>query len=304
MLLLIIVNFLLVHLAPGDPVYFLAGQSGDEKYYEFIRHKFGLDQPLATQLWIYLTNILRGDLGFSLVYQQPVGAVILGRIPATLMLTVPAICLAAIFGVILGVETARRENSWFDRAASFFALFGHSLPAFVIGMLLLLFFALYLGLFPAQGIISANQDLTGLDYIFDFLSHLLLPVTTLAIVHLAQVMRLTRAEMLGVLGESFITTARAKGVFETKVLYRHALKNALLPAATIIASDFGMLLSGAALVETVFAYPGLGRLMLESIAARDYPLLLGLFLMISVAVAALNFIVDLVYPLIDPRIRY
>lgn len=302
--LLITLNFFLIHLAPGDPVYFLAGQSGDEKYYEFIRHKFGLDKPLPTQLWVYLQSVLLGDLGYSLNYQQPVAAVILGRVPATLMLVIPSICLAAISGVLLGVEVARRENSWFDRAINIFVLVGHSLPSFSIGLLMLLFFAFYLGLFPAQGMISANRNLIGLDYFFDVFSHLALPVSTLAFVQLAQIMRLTRTEMLGVLGENFIITARAKGVTEKQVVYGHALRNALLPVITIVGSDFGMLLSGAVLVETVFAYPGLGRLMLDAIAARDYPVLLGLFLMISICVAVVNLVTDLIYPLVDPRIQY
>ena len=303
-LLLIVINFFLIHLAPGDPVHFLAGQSGDEKYYDFIRAKFGLDKPLITQLWVYLSSVIGGDLGYSLSHQQPVAAVIFGRIPAMMMLIVPAICLAAISGVLLGVEAARRENSFLDRAINIFALLGHSLPSFSIGLLMLLFFALYLGLFPAQGMVSANQDLTGLDYFFDFLAHLALPVLTLAIVQLAQILRLTRTEMLNVLGENFITTARAKGISEDRVLYGHALRNALLPVVTIIGSDFGMMLSGAVLIETVFAYPGLGRLMIEAIAARDYPVLLGLFLVISVGVAVVNFITDMIYPLIDPRIEY
>ncbi len=303
-LLLIVINFFLIHLAPGDPVYYLAGQSGDEQYYELIRAKFGLDQPLATQLWVYLSSVLRGDLGYSLSYQQPVSAVIFSRVPATLLLIVSAILMASVGGILLGVEAARRENSFYDRLFNTFALLGHSFPSFSIGHLLLLFFALYLGLFPAQGMVSANQDLTGISYILDLLTHLTLPALTLAIVQLAQIMRLTRAEMLNVLGENFITTARAKGVSERRVLYGHALRNALLPVVTIIGSDLGMLLSGAVLTETVFAYPGLGRLTLEVLAARDYPVLMGLFLLISISVAVINFITDITYPLIDPRIKY
>ena len=303
-LLLIVINFFLIHLAPGDPVYYLAGQSGDEAYYELIRAKFGLDQPLTTQLWVYLSSVLRGDLGYSLSYQQPVAAVIFSRVPATLLLIVSAILMASVGGILLGVEAARRENSFYDRLFNTFALLGHSFPSFSIGHLLLLFFALYLGLFPAQGMVSANQDLTGINYILDLLAHLALPALTLAIVQIAQIMRLTRAEMLNVLGENFITTARAKGVSERRVLYGHALRNALLPVATIIGSDLGMLLSGAVLTETVFAYPGLGRLTLEVLAARDYPVLMGLFLLISISVAVINFITDITYPLIDPRIKY
>jgi len=303
-LLLVVINFFLIHLAPGDPVYYLAGQSGDEAYYALIRAKFGLDQSLWTQLWVYLSSIFHGDLGYSLSYQQSVSAVIISRVPATMLLVLSSVLVASGGGVILGVEAARRENSFLDRALNTFVLLGHSFPSFSIGHLLLLFFALYLGLFPAQGMVSANQDLTGVSYLLDLLAHLALPCLTLAIVQLAQIMRLTRAEMLNVLGENFIITARAKGVVEGRVLYVHALRNALLPVVTIIGSDLGMLLSGAVLIETVYAYPGLGRLTLEVLAARDYPVLMGLFLLISIAVTAMNFVTDIVYPLVDPRIIY
>ena len=212
--------------------------------------------------------------------------------------------MASVGGVLLGVEAARRENSFYDRAFNTFAVLGHSFPSFSIGHILLLFFALYLGLFPAQGFISANQDLTGINYFLDLLAHLALPALTLAVVQTAQIMRLTRTQMLNILGENFIITARAKGVSESRVIYAHALRNALLPVVTVIGTDLGMLLSGAALVETVFAYPGLGRLTLEALEARDYPVLMGLLLMISIAVAVMNFLTDIIYPLVDPRIRY
>lgn len=303
-LALITINFLLIHLAPGDPAHFLAGQSGDEKYYEFIRAKFGLDQPLGTQLWIYLSRVLHGDFGYSLGYQQPVIHVIFERVPATLLLMLSAISLSSFAGVILGVEAARRENSFSDRAINACALLGHSMPSFCVGYLLLMIFALRLGIFPVQNMSSSSEKMAGLDYMLDVLSHLVLPALTLTIVYLAQVMRLTRTAMLNVLGENFITTARAKGLEENRVIYGHALRNALLPVVTIIGSDFGMLLSGAVLVETVFAWPGLGRLMLDSLAMRDYPVLMGLFLLISLSVVVANFITDLTYAALDPRIRY
>lgn len=303
-LLLIIINFFLIHLAPGDPVVYLAGQSGDEQYYALIRAKFGLDQPLVTQLWVYFSSVLRGDLGFSLSYQQPVASVIFSRVPATLLLTGSALVLATIGGIILGVEAARRENSLFDRAANFFALLTNSFPSFSLGQLLLLFFALYLGLFPAQGISSVSRDAAGLDYLIDLLLHLALPVLTLALIELALIMRLTRTEMLNVLDENFITVARAKGVSDGGIFYAHALRNALLPIITVIGANLGMLLSGAVLVESVFGFPGLGRLMIEVIAARDYPVLMGLFLLISISVAVMNFLTDVTYTLLDPRIKY
>ena len=302
-LLLIVFNFFLIHIAPGDPVNYLAGQSGDEQYFALIRAKFGLDQPFLTQLWVYLSGVLRGDLGYSLSHQQPVLAVILARLPATLLLVMPSIVIAAVLGIVLGVESARRPDSAFDRVINTFALLGHSLPSFSIGMLLLLLFSLQLGLFPAQGATSANQDLSGLAYVADFISHLALPCLTLVIVQLAQILRLTRAEMINVLDENYITAARAKGIGETRLLYVHGLRNALIPVVTVIGSDLGMLLSGAVLVETVFAYPGLGRLMLEAIAARDYPILLGLLITTSAGVALANFVTDTAYPMLDPRIK-
>jgi len=303
-LMLICINFLLIHLAPGDPAHILAGQSGDEKYYEFIRARFGLDRPLGTQLWIYLSSVARGDFGYSLGYQQPVIAVIFERVPATLLLMLSAVSLSSVAGVALGVEAARRANSLTDRAINAFAMLGFSMPSFSVGHLLLIVFALYLGVFPAQNMSSANGELSGLGYGLDVLSHMVLPVTTLAIVYFAQVMRLTRTSMLNVLGENFITTARAKGVGEGRVAYGHALRNALLPVITIIGSDFGMLLSGAVFIETVFAWPGLGRLMIDSLAMRDYPVLMGLFLLISTSVVVVNFITDLTYAALDPRIKY
>jgi len=303
-LALIVINFLLIHLAPGDPAYILAGQSGDEKYHEFIRAKFGLDQPLRTQLWLYLSTLLRGDFGYSLGYQQPVVSVIAGRVPATLLLMLSAVSLSSIAGVVLGVEAARRENSWTDRAVNAFALVGFSVPSFSVGHLLLIVFALHLGLFPVQNMTSSDQELAGLGYAFDVLSHLVLPALTLSIGYFAQVMRLTRTAMLNVLGENFITAARAKGLGERRVVYGHALRNALLPIVTVVGSDFGMLLSGAVLVETVFAWPGMGRLMIDSVAMRDYPVLMGLFLMVSVTVVVVNFITDLAYSVLDPRISY
>ncbi len=303
-LVLISINFLLIHLAPGDPAHILAGQSGDEKYYEFIRAKFGLDRPLTTQLWIYLSSVARGDFGYSLGYQQPVIAVIFERVPATLLLMLSAVSVSSVAGVALGVEAARRADSFTDRAINTFVVLGFSMPSFSVGHLLLIVFALYLGIFPAQNMSSASRELSGLDYGLDVLSHMVLPVTTLAIVYLAQVMRLTRTAMLNVLGENFITTARAKGLGEGRVIYGHALRNALLPVITVIGSDFGMLLSGAVFIETVFAWPGLGRLMIDSLAMRDYPVLMGLFLIISTSVVVVNFITDLAYAALDPRIKY
>ncbi len=301
-LLLIALNFALIHLAPGDPAYLLAGQSGDEQYFAFIRTKFGLDQPLIVQLWHYLLNIARGDFGFSLAYQQPVLKLVLGRLPATLLLMTTALLISSFGGVLLGVEAARRRNRLFDRAVTAFAAVSDAIPSFCLGQVALIVFALWFNLFPAQGMVSAGQELTGLAWALDVVSHLALPAMTLAFVQMALIVRLTRTQMVQVLDEDFITAARARGLSERRIAYRHALRNALLPITTIIGCECGMILSGAVLVETVFAWPGLGRLMIDAIELRDYPVLLGLALLVSIGVVVANMLTDLAYALLDPRI--
>ena len=294
----------MIHLAPGDPVHLLAGQSGDEQYFQFIRAKYGLDQPLASQLWTYLSNVLGADLGYSLNYQQAVTDVVFSRVPATLLLMTTALALSSALGVLSGVEAARRRDSFPDRAINAFAVLCYSVPSFSIAQTLMIIFSLHLGLFPAQGMTSAIQETIGPERWLDIFSHLLLPAMSLALVQFAVIARLTRTEVLNALGEDFITTARAKGLTETRVIYGHALRNALLPIVTVIGNDFGMMLSGAVLVETVFAWPGLGRLMIDSIAMRDYPVLMGLFLIVSLGVVVANLITDIIYSLLDPRISY
>ncbi|MGH9841801.1 MAG: ABC transporter permease [Blastocatellia bacterium] len=302
-LLLIALNFMLIHLAPGDPAYLLAGQSGDEQYFAFIRTKFGLDQPLAIQLWHYLLNIARGDFGFSLAYQQPVLKLILSRVPATLLLMATAMALSSVGGVLLGVEAARRRNTLFDRAVTACAAVSDAIPSFCLGQAALIVFALWFNLFPAQGMFSVGQELIGPAWALDVISHLALPALTLACVQMALIVRLTRTQMVGVLGEEFILAARARGLGERRIAYRHALPGALLPIITIIGNEAGMILSGAVLVETVFAWPGLGRLMIDAIELRDYPVLLGLTLLVSIGVVMANLLTDLVYALLDPRIN-
>ncbi len=301
-LLLVTLNFTLIHLAPGDPVHLLAGQSGDAEYFEFIRARFGLDQPLPAQLGRYLANVAHGDLGYSLAYQQPVLNLIVSRVPATLLLMFTALLLSTACGMWLGVEAARREGSGIDRAVTAFAAVSDAIPSFCFGQIALIVFALWLNLFPAQGMFSINRELTGMARWIDVLGHLALPAVTLAFVQMALIMRLVRTRMAQTLGEDFIIAARARGIPERRIVYRHALRNAMLPVITIVGNECGMILSGAVLVETVFAWPGLGRLMIDAIALRDYPVLLGLSLMASIGVVAANLVTDLVYLLLDPRI--
>jgi peptide/nickel transport system permease protein len=301
-LLLITLNFTLIHLAPGDPAQVLAGQSGDEQYLQFIRAKFGLDDPLPVQLGRYLASTARGDFGYSLAYQQPVTNLVFSRVPATLLLMLVALLLSTTGGICLGVEAARRAGSLFDRAVTTFAAVSDAVPSFCIGQAALLVFAYRLGLIPAQGMASANEELHGAARAWDVAAHLIAPAITLGLVQLALIVRLARTQMVGALQSDFITAARARGFGERRLAYRHALPNAILPVITVLGNEFGMMLSGAVLVETVFAWPGLGRLMIDAIALRDYPVLLGLSLLVSIGVVLANLMTDAVYSRFDPRI--
>jgi peptide/nickel transport system permease protein len=300
---ILILTFILIHLAPGDPIYALAGQSGDAAYYASMRAKFGLDLPLAEQLGIYLLNALHGDFGYSYTHSQPVFAVIADRIPATLLLMVPAVALSSVLGVWLGVQSAAHLDGPADHAIVTGTLLGAAVPAFWLGQMLVIFFAAGLGLFPVQGMSSARGSPTGLNAVLDVLHHLVLPVITLATLQLTLVTRLTRAGLREALTEDYVRTGRAKGLNGVQVLLRHALPNALLPVVTLVGSQFGTLLTGAVLTEIIFAWPGIGRLLYDATLARDYPLLMGIFLLASVGVIAANLIVDLLYAWLDPRIR-
>jgi peptide/nickel transport system permease protein len=300
---IILVVFVLVHSAPGDPVLALAGEHGDAAYYAFIRAKFGLDRPLPEQLLVYGARVLHGDLGFSYVHGRPVVDVVAARLPATLLLMWTALAVSSAAGVLLGVLAARRADRAFDLAVRTTALLAHATPPFWLAQVAALTLAFGTGLFPVQGISDARRAWTGWAYVMDVLHHLTLPVLVLAASELALTTRVTRAGVLAALGTDYVRTARAKGLSETAVV-RHAMRNALLPVVTVIGGRVGMLFTGAVLVETVFAWPGLGQLMLSSIQTRDMPVLLGLFMLVSVAVIVANLLTDLAYAWLDPRIRY
>jgi peptide/nickel transport system permease protein len=300
---ILVLTFLLIHLAPGDPIYALAGQSGDAAYYAQMRAKFGLDRPLAEQLGIYLLNALHGDFGYSYTHSQPVFAVIVDRIPATLLLMVPAVVLSSALGVWLGAQAAAHRDEPIDHTIVTITLLGAAIPAFWLGQVLVIFLAAGLGLFPVQGMSTARGNLTGLAAALDVVHHLVLPVATLATLQLTLVTRVTRSGLYEALAEDYVRTGRAKGLNGVQVLLRHALPNALLPVITLVGSQFGTLLTGAVLTEIIFAWPGLGRLLYDATLARDYPLLLGIFLMASVSVIVVNLIVDLTYGWLDPRVR-
>jgi peptide/nickel transport system permease protein len=306
LLAIITVNFGLISLAPGDPIYMIIGEAAqyDERFVQEVRARFGLDRPLHEQYLSYVLRAAQGDLGVSFYFdQQPVLGVILSRLPQTLILLGLGYGMAVGVGVWLGSRAARRPYSVTDNAASIVGLLGYSIPSFWLGMLLILVFSVHLGWLPVGGMMDVRTPATGLSMIVDRARHLVLPAIALGAFHLALITRLTRGSMLEVLQLDFITTARAKGLRERDVYRRHALRNALLPVVTAAGYTVGFLLAGSVLVETVFAYPGMGRLLYQALIARDFPLMLGVLIVVSVAVIVANLVTDLIYGKVDPRIR-
>jgi peptide/nickel transport system permease protein len=274
------------------------------EYIDNLRKEFGLDQPLPMQLVAYLGKMASFDLGYSLRFREPVLDLILSRLPATLLLMGTALVVSSVIGIALGAMAARHPHSISDRSATFFALAGFSMPVFWIGQIVLILFSLQLGWFPTQGMYSLRAPSEGFGLWLDIAHHLALPALTYSFYHLALIYRLTRVKMEEVLTLDFITTARAKGVPEHRVVYGHALRNAVLPVITVIGLNFGFMLAGSVMTETVFAWPGMGRLLYEAIGARDYPVLMGLFVILSAMVILANVLTDVVYAFIDPRVTY
>ena len=302
---IILINFLLVHAAPGDPVDFLIGSmEATPEFLAQLRAEFGLDQPIGIQLVKYVLKIVQFDLGYSLRFRQPVLELIVSRLPATMLLMGTALVLSSVVGILFGTLAALRPYSKLDHAATFTALAGYSMPVFWLGQIVLIVFSLHLNWFPTQGMYSLRAPSEGWGRIVDIAHHLTLPALTYSVYHLALIYRLTRVKMQETLALDFVTTARAKGVSEPRVVLVHALRNAVLPVVTVIGLNFGFMLAGSVLTETVFAWPGMGRLLYEAIQARDYPVLMGLFTVLSVMVILVNVMTDVVYAVIDPRVVY
>ena len=302
---IIVVNFFLIHAAPGDPASVMAGQSGaaDPQFVEQLRHEYGLDKPLTTQLWIYISAVARGDLGISHQQQRTVLSLISERLPATLLLTGVAFVFALVTGIALGAAASRRAGSWADSLITVVALGFYATPIFWVGLMLVLVFSVWLGWLPSFGMETVGANLHGFAAVADTAQYLVLPGLTLGLFYMAVYARLTRSAMLDVAGQDFIKTARAKGVPEGRILRRHILRNALLPVVTLAGIQAGQLIGGSVLVETVFAWPGIGRLAFDALLARDYQVLLGVFLTTSILVVVFNLITDLVYLAIDPRMQ-
>lgn len=285
-----ILVFSMIRLIPGDPAELLADQWATKEQIEFLRHTWGLDKPLMVQYIIFMRNLLRGDLGESVASGMPVAYEIAMRFPNTLKLAVAGMVIAVIIGGFAGMVSATKPYSFFDNVAMVFALIGVSTPAFWLGLMLILLFSVKLNWLPCTGA--------------DTLRHLVLPSLTLGLLAAGIIARQTRSSMLEVLQQDYIKAARAKGLGEAVVVYRHALKNALIPVVTIVGLQFGRLLGGTVLVETVFSWPGMGRLMVDSIFTRDYPVIQGAVLIFATAFSLVNLGVDLLYGFIDPRIKY
>ncbi|KGM46843.1 ABC transporter permease [Pseudooceanicola atlanticus] len=306
LLAIAILNFFLVHAAPGDPATVLAGEAGaaDEQMIADLRARFGLDQPLYVQLARYVGNIVTLDLGYSFRQGQPVLDLILDRLPATLILTLSAFWISLLAGVALGVAASARVGKFTDTLITGTALLFYATPLYWAALMAVLVFSVQLGWLPGFGYETVGSGYSGFERALDILKHLILPALTLGLFFMAVYMRMTRASMLEVAQQDFVKTARAKGLMPSLIRRRHILRNALLPVVTLAGLQAGQLVGGAVLTETVFAWPGIGRLMFESLAARDYNTILGVFLVSAAMVIVFNILTDLVYRLIDPRIGH
>jgi ABC-type dipeptide/oligopeptide/nickel transport system permease component len=287
--LILTMVYLLVHIVPGDPVQQMLGQDARAEDLAQLRHSLGLDQPIGEQYAHYLGGLARGDWGRSLRFAAPVRGIVLDRFPATIELSLAALVVCIAIAIPAGVFSARRRGSGADRATSFFTLLGQSVPNFALGPVLILLFSVEIGWLPVSGRGGA--------------SHLILPAITLGAALAAILTRMVRGSMIEELSSDYVRTARAKGIGERAVLFRHAFPNALIPVITILGLQFGSLLAGTIVTESIFSWPGIGRLAVQAISARDYPLLQGCILVISVSYVVVNLLTDLLYAIVDPRVR-
>jgi peptide/nickel transport system permease protein len=313
-----IFSFALIHMAPGDPALTIAGEHASAQTIRAIREKYGLDKPIEVQYWIWLRSVVSGDFGRSIVSNQKVSREILDRFPNTVELTFFSMFIAIVVGTFAGIVSASKQYSLLDYTTMGVALFGVSMPVFWLGIMLMMIFSVFLRWLPIGGRIDTMipfQRITGL-YLLDsvltlngraFLSalkYLILPSVALATIPMATIARVTRSSMLEVLRQDYIRTERAKGLSERAVIFKHAARNGLLPVVTVIGLNFGLLLAGAILTETIFAWPGIGRYVVKAVQMRDYPAVQGCVLFFSFMFVIVNLITDLAYAFIDPRIKY
>ena len=293
------VVFLVIHISPGDPILLMLGADATPEAIAELRHELGLDQPLYMQYFKWLGNMLKGDFGRSIWMDRPVLPEVLRRFKATIILAAFGLIVATILGIIIGVISGIKQYSIFDKISMLFALFGVSMPVFWLGLMFIIFFGVKLGWLPVSGMHSPAGG-----GFFDMCRHLILPGLALSARSVGIVARLTRSTVLDVIRLDYVRTARAKGLNQLQIISRHVIKNTLIPVVTVIGAQAGILLSGAVLVETVFAWPGLGRLMYQGILRRDFPLVQGAVLFSAGVFALVNLLVDLSYTYLDPRIKY
>ena len=298
------ISFFLIHAAPGDPVAALAGDFVTKEYRDLIIQHYGLDQPLITQSFKYLKNVVTGDFGDSYYFKAPVFAVISTRVLPTLLLIVPSVVLSTFFGIVLGMLTVRFKSYTISIGIPILATIIYALPTFWLGYLLILFFSINLNIFPIQGMSNPRYSLEGWEYYIDVFKHLALPLLTMVLTQLAQVVLLVKSRLSEEIQRPYFKTALSKGLKRQSAIFNHALPNAMLPIVTVLGTRFGFLITGSILTETVFAWPGLGRLMIIAIEVRDYPLVLGILFMLSLIILILNLITDLIYTILDPRINF
>ena len=298
-------NFLLLQFVPGDLADVIAGESGaaTPEYMERLRAEFGLDQPILVQLWNYVSHLAQFDLGYSFRHNMPVAELLLDRLGPTLLLMGTSLFLAVFTGIVLGVLSTRKINGFLDTGIAVLALIAFATPIFWSGLMAIVLFSATLGWLPSGGFETIGSDLSGFERAWDIAKHMVMPVLSLFLFFTAAYTRLMRASMLEVLGQDYVTTARAKGLSESIVIFKHALRNALLPIVTMIGLQMGALIGGSVLVETVFSWPGIGRLAFEAVFQRDLNVLLGILYLSSIVVLLANVLVDFAYALLDPRIE-
>ncbi|HWW46254.1 MAG TPA: ABC transporter permease [Xanthobacteraceae bacterium] len=290
--------FLLLRLTPGDPAAIIAGDMATPEQLERIRTTLGLNEPIYTQFFTWIGRLLQGDLGVSLISNVPVATMIASRIEPTISIAISTIIVAIVIAVPLGVVAAWHHGTWIDRCVMGLSVLGFSVPVFVVGYILIQIFAIELRWLPVQGFRSISRGFG------PFFERALLPTLALSFIYIALIARMTRASMLDVLGEDYVRTARAKGIRESAVMLRHALRNAAVPVITVIGTGFALLISGVVVTESVFNLPGIGRLTVDAVLARDYPVIQGVILLTSGLYVAINLLIDIAYTFLDPRIRY
>ena len=299
------ISFTLIHAAPGDPITILAGHDNPSpEMIEAMTIKYGLDKSKPVQFVSYIKNLMQGDLGYSIISDEPVSKLILDKVLPTLLLSLTGVVLALIIGTVLGIYAARKKGSKFDVIANSISYIFDSTPGFWLGLMMILLFASTFKIFPTAGLVNLRAGYTGFAKVMDILFHLCLPLITVVLIQMPKFFRIARSSVIQIISEDFITTYRATGMKESQIFRDFVFKNAILPTVTLFGISLAYVLGGIVIIEIVFAWPGMGRLLMDSIMKRDYPLLMGIYLILSISISITMMLVDIVYAIIDPRIRY